>query len=152
MQADILTLIKERGIVLGDGGYLIELERREAGEGGDRERQRAIHARGGNRASRRAPTIAHRISARRVAGFAGAYLLWHAREIEAGRLRRRDRSDQSERGADRARGGGRRGVGGGIDLAHAALRARRARIRPLSARAAGRTDALADRSRRGFSD
>src|SRR5262247_435224 len=28
MQADILTLIKERGIVLGDGGYLIELERR----------------------------------------------------------------------------------------------------------------------------
>src|ERR671936_2378457 len=28
MQTDILTLIKERGIVLGDGGYLIELERR----------------------------------------------------------------------------------------------------------------------------
>jgi betaine-homocysteine S-methyltransferase len=28
MQADILTLIKEQGIVLGDGGYLIELERR----------------------------------------------------------------------------------------------------------------------------
>src|SRR5215470_18404407 len=28
MQADILTLIEERGIVLGDGGYLIELERR----------------------------------------------------------------------------------------------------------------------------
>jgi betaine-homocysteine S-methyltransferase len=28
MNADILTLIKERGIVLGDGGYLMELERR----------------------------------------------------------------------------------------------------------------------------
>jgi betaine-homocysteine S-methyltransferase len=28
MQADILALIKERGIMLGDGGYLIELERR----------------------------------------------------------------------------------------------------------------------------
>ncbi|HKQ79282.1 MAG TPA: homocysteine S-methyltransferase family protein [Blastocatellia bacterium] len=28
MQTDVLTLIKERGIVLGDGGYLIELERR----------------------------------------------------------------------------------------------------------------------------
>jgi betaine-homocysteine S-methyltransferase len=28
MQADILALIKERGVVLGDGGYLIELERR----------------------------------------------------------------------------------------------------------------------------
>jgi betaine-homocysteine S-methyltransferase len=28
MQADILMLIKERGIALGDGGYLIELERR----------------------------------------------------------------------------------------------------------------------------
>src|SRR5262245_20991027 len=28
MEADILMLIKERGIALGDGGYLIELERR----------------------------------------------------------------------------------------------------------------------------
>ena len=28
MQTDILTLINERGIVLGDGGYLMELERR----------------------------------------------------------------------------------------------------------------------------
>jgi betaine-homocysteine S-methyltransferase len=28
MQGDILKLIKERGIVIGDGGYLIELERR----------------------------------------------------------------------------------------------------------------------------
>src|SRR5215471_7913110 len=28
MQADILELIEERGVVVGDGGYLIELERR----------------------------------------------------------------------------------------------------------------------------
>src|SRR5919106_3410300 len=39
MQADILTLIKERGIVLGDGGYLIELERRGyVDSGSDREK------------------------------------------------------------------------------------------------------------------
>src|ERR671922_924376 len=36
MQADILTLIKERGTVLGDGGYLIELERRGYVDSGSR--------------------------------------------------------------------------------------------------------------------
>jgi betaine-homocysteine S-methyltransferase len=34
MRADILGLIKEQGIVLGDGGYLIELERRGYVDGG----------------------------------------------------------------------------------------------------------------------
>jgi betaine-homocysteine S-methyltransferase len=36
MQPDILTMIKEQGIVLGDGGYLLELERRGYVDSGSR--------------------------------------------------------------------------------------------------------------------
>ena len=99
----IVELLAE-DVVLGDGGYLIELERRgyvDSGSG----REKVGTGRGSGQFTpevaietpRRVARAAPRVPQRRLAGAAGAHVLRHAREAEPRRLRRADRSDQRRR-------------------------------------------------------
>ena len=87
---NILEQIKKQGIVLGDGGYLIELERRgwvDSGSG----REKVGTGKGSGQFTPEVAIehpdalarIASRISERRFPGFAGAYVFRHPGKIKS---------------------------------------------------------------------
>ena len=139
VRSTIVRLMQEEAPVLGDGGYLIELERRgyvDSGSG----REKVGTGRGSGQFT---PEVVvenpdalrelHReFLRRRLSSAPGPDVLRHAREAVAGRLRKADRGNQRGGGPPRERGRGREGAGRRLRVSHAALRARRSRSPPVT--------------------
>jgi hypothetical protein len=97
MAKNIISWIKEKGIVLGDGGYLIELERRGYVDSGS-EREKVGTGRGSGQFT---PEVAIEhpeafvttpgVSEGRFPGVAGTYVLCDSGEANAVRVRTTDR-------------------------------------------------------------
>jgi betaine-homocysteine S-methyltransferase len=128
MSEQIVTML-QHGAVLGDGGYLLELERRgyvDSGSG----REKVGTGRGSGQYT---PEVAikrpealrelHREFLDARAQVLQVLTFFGTRETLAGRVWGADRDNQPGRGPHRTRGSGRPGAGGRFHLAHAVVRA-----------------------------